>query len=158
MRCRKVEKWLADHELGILSPGKKKALDAHLMKCASCRQVAEEFKRSVTALSEGTDIDPPQDLVENVLRRAAREPDLSAPTRYWWWIAPALAGATVIMLVLYMPSFFGPRIHMTEQEILAGYAENLDGLGSWSIGVDSEDDAFDYEEFGIPSEVAKLLI
>ena len=157
MRCRKVEKRLAEQELGILSPGKKEALDAHLAKCAACRQATERFKRSVTVLSEGTDIDPPQDLVQRILRQAAREPEPSAP-RYWWWIAPALVGAAVIMLVLYMPAFFGPRIHMTEQEVLAGYAENLEVLGSWSTEVYSEDDVSDYEEFGIPPEVAKLLI
>ena len=142
MRCRKVEKCLAEQELGILSPGKKEALDAHLVKCAACRQVAEEFTRSMTALSEGTDIDPPQDLVQRILRR----------------VAPALVGAVVIMLVLYMPAIFGPRIHMTEREVLAGYAENLEFLGFGSTEVYSEDDASDYEEFGIPSEVAKLLI
>ena len=141
----------------ILSPGKKEALDAHLVKCAACRQVAEEFTRSMTALNEGTDIDPPQDLVQRILRHAAREPEPSAP-RYWWWIAPALVGAVVIMLVLYMPAIFGPRIHMTEREVLAGYAENLELLGFGSTEVYSEDDASDYEEFGIPSEVAKLLI
>lgn len=157
MRCRKVEKCLAEQELGILSPGKKEALDAHLVKCAACRQVAEEFTRSMMALSEGTDIDPPQDLVQRILRRVAREPEPSAP-RYWWWIAPALVGAVVIMLVLYMPAIFGPRIHMTEREVLAGYAENLELLGFGSTEVYSEDDASDYEEFGIPSEVAKLLI
>ncbi|MDL1958381.1 MAG: zf-HC2 domain-containing protein [Deltaproteobacteria bacterium] len=157
MRCSKVEKRLAEQELGILSPGKKEALDAHLAKCAACRQVAEEFKRSVMALSEGTDIDPPQDLVQRILRHAAREPEPSAP-RYWWWIAPALVGAVIIMLVLYMPAFFGPRIHMTEQEVLAGYAENLEVLGFGNTEVYSEDNASDYEEFGIPPEVAKLLI
>jgi anti-sigma factor RsiW len=157
MRCRKVEKRLAEQELGILSPGKKEALDAHLAKCAACRQADERFKRSVTVLSEGTDIDPPQDLVQRILRQAAREPEPSAP-RYWWWIAPALVGAAVIMLVLYMPAFFGPRIHMTEQEVLAGYAENIEVLGSWSTEVYLEDDVSDYEEFGIPPEVAKLLI
>jgi len=157
MRCRKVEKRLAEQELGILSPEKKEALDAHLAKCATCRQVAEEFKRSIMALNEGTGIHPPQDMVERVLRHTAVEPEPSAP-RYWWWIAPALVGAAVIILVLYMPAFFGPRIHMTEQEVLAGYAENLEVLGSWSTEVYSEDDVSDYEEFGIPPEVAKLLI
>ncbi len=111
----------------------------------------------MTALSEGTDIDSPQDLVQRILRRVAREPEPSAP-RYWWWIAPALVGAVVIMLVLYMPAIFGPRIHMTEREVLAGYAENLELLGFGSTEVYSEDDASDYEEFGIPPEVAKLLI
>lgn len=157
MRCRKVEKRLAEKELGILSPEKKEALDAHLAKCAACRQVAEEFKRSIAALNEGTDIDPPQDLVERILRQAARKPEPSAP-RYWWWIAPAMVGAAVIILVLYMPAFFGPRIHMTEQEVLAGYAENLEVLGFGNAEVYSVDDASDYEEFGIPPEVARLLI
>lgn len=44
MRCKKIEKWISDKLDGRLLEGKKKILEAHLRKCASCRSYARNLE------------------------------------------------------------------------------------------------------------------
>jgi len=97
MNCRKAQKWLSLELDGELSPSRKRALEAHLMSCAACRQVREEWgglrdtfrarevPAGLTAEAAWADV-----------RRAIRTAGETAPERAWWtpgmrWIAAAAA-------------------------------------------------------------------
>ena len=155
MRCRKVQKLLADLELGILSPSRISALEVHVSKCPVCRLAGEKLKTAAKALTKDFGFKPPRHLAAQVMHRASQKAGAQNLRRPW---IPALATATAILLVAGFSFLFLSRSYMTNQEVFQGYAEDLSSLDFLEKDQDSEYEIFNYEEFGIPADIAKLMI
>ena len=155
MRCRKVQKLLADLELDILSPSQIADIELHVSKCPVCRLAGEKLRQAGKILTKDFGFEPPPHFAEQVLHRASQKTEVKSLRRPW---IPALATATAILLAATFSFLFLPRTYMTDQETFQGYAEDLSSLDFLEKVQDIEYDVFNYEEFGIPSEIAKFMI
>ncbi len=155
MRCRKVQKLLADLELGILSRSRIADIELHVSKCPVCRLAGEKLRQAAQALTKDFGFEPPPHFAEQVMYRASQKAEARSLRRPW---IPALAAAMGILLVVGFSFLFLPRSYMTNQEVIQGYANDLSNLDFSEKEQDIENEVFNYEEFGIPAEIAKLMI
>jgi anti-sigma factor RsiW len=134
MICRECETWMSEFLAGTLPGPRAAELERHLAACATCRQTADQFRKSVSALREAFSGEQPLDLKTAVL---ARQRAAERPFQPWW--VPALAGAG-LLVALMLPFILRAPLAGSDSEILQAYAEDLDEVlaadvqtANWSV-------------------------
>lgn len=157
MNCRQAEKLLATRELGLLNPAQDRKLARHEEHCALCRKRAAALRQARLALETGTELRPPVNLADRVLRNLpASSPP--APRRWLLW-SPVLAGAVILLVVFAGPFIRQRPPDMTTQEVLDAYSEDIESLGLWESQTSTNGNGvWNYQDVGVPKEISQSLL
>jgi hypothetical protein len=106
MNCERAEELLSDHLEGSLHEILRAELEAHLGRCAACRELRSALDDVVGALRAFPDLDAPAGLAERAAALARRSPVVVRPAvvlPHWAQAAAAgfalIALGTILMLV-----------------------------------------------------------
>lgn len=113
MRCGEFEVLLADALDGLLTGSDRERFEAHAQSCAACAASFREAEAGMRALAELAEIEPPKNLVRNILTvTSGREPVHEKAARTWgerlagWGIPTRVRGALVpIYATVRQPRF-----------------------------------------------------
>lgn len=110
MNCDEALEWMQQQLDAPLSEQQAAALRAHLDGCAQCRALEKQLRQIDEAL-QGTALEPPAQLHENVMRRI-RAQDGQKKRRFWRTAAALAAVAALVLLAGYagwisLPGFGG---------------------------------------------------
>jgi anti-sigma-K factor RskA len=95
MEHERVHELTAAYALHALRPDEQRAFEAHLSRCAECREELASFEDTAAALAYGAEAPvPPAALRERILAQARAERPNVVPLRPRW-AAPAVAVAAV---------------------------------------------------------------
>jgi len=98
MNCEKVSQELVAYLDGRMGSVERRETEEHLVRCAVCRERAEQLRRVWTVMDEVPVIEPSFGFDARVRQRVAAEPE-----RGWWaWFAPQarLAFSAVLLIAL----------------------------------------------------------
>ncbi len=155
MKCRKPESWLARYALGLLSDRQAERARSHLARCGDCAAALAKLEKSARRLQREWEAAPPPGLPERVLAKAGDLRPPASPVLRW---LPAAAAAAVLAAVLAWPLLFRNSPHMTTQEVVNSYSEDMESLGLVGNEANRSPELFDYGIFGIPEEVSRFMI
>jgi anti-sigma factor RsiW len=94
MRCR-MEKKLADYQVGALDAAQRFAVEQHLHHCAACRAELQALHRTVILLQPMPQVDAPREVWAHVARQLTPRRRTARIVRW----APAMAAAMVLLIV-----------------------------------------------------------
>lgn len=105
MNCASMEKSLIAYLDGKTLSSERRAVEAHLVECAACRERAEQFRLVFGVLDEWQ-APPPSPGFDAAVR--ARVAQLPVRSSFWAWLVPspraAFALAAVVLLSLWLSS------------------------------------------------------
>ena len=110
MNCRSAEDEIQKSLDGLLTPGERAGLDAHLAACAACRHAWDAHRRLARAAGRWTrpQDDPGDAFTAQVLARiAARSVPASLQRSLW---LPLAATALLLALLFWLPDPFRPGL------------------------------------------------
>ncbi|MBF0586255.1 zf-HC2 domain-containing protein [Prosthecochloris sp. N3] len=154
MNCQDTERLLADEALGLCTDEELHLLHRHLEQCEHCRRERQLMKEAAGALM-ASEHDAP-DMIEEVMRAAARQPGLRLV--FSRWAKPAAAAAVLIAMLSSAPFLLNTgNQSMSRDDLLSSYAEDWGelGLGNMLAGYTEE---FSYTSYGIPEAVTPYLV
>ena len=73
MRCERVQEFFSDYLENRLDSPLRVSVDGHLHECAGCRQEVEQLRDTFVALGATPEVEPPQALAMQVMRRIQHE-------------------------------------------------------------------------------------
>jgi anti-sigma factor RsiW len=125
MRCQRVQPHLLDFSTGRLEAGTAGAVEAHLERCADCRQVLRREQRMATLLGAMTRVAPRMDAWSSV-EAAVRSARIQRRWNRWHPIvwAGGLAAAAALTISLIMPAF-QTAVTPTEPDPLRAFAPSV---------------------------------
>lgn len=94
---------LPAHALGILDPEERRAVDAHLEICGSCRDAEAAFGETAWTIAEMASRDTPPRLRRAIVSRAGGTIAAAPPSRtssLWTWLRPPRAVPVALAVVL----------------------------------------------------------
>jgi len=107
-QCAAMEGKLVEYLDGRARPAERRAVEAHLSGCATCRTRAEEFRALWTALEDLPEIFPSPSFDASLRARIAAEP---ARRGFWEWMpSPRLAFAVSALVILSAWISSAPRV------------------------------------------------
>jgi len=113
MNCGKIEKSLIAYLDRKASLSERRRVEAHLAKCADCRERANQFRLVWDTLDELPIVVPSPGFDARVRARVAE-----GPSGIWAWLVPsyrmAFATAVLVLFSVWMSSFQSPRIQVAE--------------------------------------------
>lgn len=116
MNCSRFETLLTDYLDKVLDPRVEEAMAVHVQSCVKCAGLLEQVKLLRQELGVFPEVEPPAQLVEDILRRTSGIPqsrsfwrDLFVPTLRPF-LTQRYAFATLVMFVFLslMVNFWGP--------------------------------------------------
>jgi hypothetical protein len=100
MDCRRAEELLSDHLEGTLSAPLSADLEAHLGRCATCRELRAAVTEVMEALAAYPDLEPPVGLAERAAAAALARPRRTSRVSVRWPDFGLPAGLQVLAAVL----------------------------------------------------------
>ncbi|RAY11467.1 hypothetical protein DPM19_29600 [Actinomadura craniellae] len=102
--CTEARTALGVYVLGAIEPAERSIVDAHLSECPACRDELAGLAGLPALLARVNEAqldEPPGDLLDALLVRAAEEQRAAARVQRtrWWWAAPLAAAAMILLLV-----------------------------------------------------------
>ena len=96
---------------GELSPAEREAFEAHLARCAECREAAAAFERSLAAFRTAPDAPVPSDLPARILRRIRAQSPSRRPFGVMFGIDIRWAGVflAALLVAIIAPVFLSSR-------------------------------------------------
>ena len=97
--CTKFDAQLMDALDGVLSGNELESFRAHVEQCLECAPVYEQAKAGMLALQSLAEVEPPANLVHNILAQTTAQEVVVSATRKGWgrrmadFLSPALAPA-----------------------------------------------------------------
>ena len=112
MNCRSAEEEIQKSLDGVLTPGERARLDAHLSSCAACRRAWDEHRLLARAAGRWTrplpQDDPGDAFTAQVLARIAARP-APAPSQALIWL-PLAATALLLACLAWLPGLLWPGL------------------------------------------------
>jgi hypothetical protein len=108
MDCKRIDELLVEYLYQELDPSQVEHFEAHLQVCSRCAQELSSYERTRAAVRDMSEVDPPPQVTEALLKEAARavEPQ---PIGFWDRVRemfrlmvmhPAMTAAVTLVLVL----------------------------------------------------------
>lgn len=158
MQCAQAEVWITQRVFTVLTPEQEQELQEHLAQCSECQALAGKYSRAVAALEEKPKTDPDPYLASRVVHRAREQTALGMKkSTSQWWLSAAASVAVLALVVVVTPRWINSPA-MSTQETIDAYTEDIKALGFWEEDENGNGDTFDYENYGVPTEVVKHLI
>ena len=129
MNCNQYQEWVSAEIDGMLDERQTRLLWEHLAECPACRQAKADLERTITLIRELPKMTPPQDLLDSIHQRIAREPKTR---RIAWRILAlpqtrvALAAALLMIAVIYGSRQEKPSLAMEAAQ--ANRIRTMDGV------------------------------
>ena len=73
MTCKEIDSLLPAYEEGLLTPGEKEGVEAHLAACESCRQSLADLRRAQELVRGLDEVEPPPFFEERIMARIREE-------------------------------------------------------------------------------------
>ncbi len=113
MNCDEVQDRLSDYLERALEPAEAAAVEAHLRACRVCRAESEALARSIQGVAELAEIEPPANLVRNVMAQVRKES--KKPTRWRWLFFPLHIKVPVQAMAVLLVSGLAVYLYMTAE-------------------------------------------
>lgn len=73
MTCKDIEEKLAAYQEEVLSPEEKALVETHLDTCVKCFSALDDLKKTIKALKDLPDVDPPQWFTQKIMAQIREE-------------------------------------------------------------------------------------
>lgn len=100
MICEQVKDRTGGYLDGVMDDISQKAFEAHLIECSDCKSYVEETNHAIAWVKQASDVQPPQNLRQSVLKILHVEQKAKRHRRFKPGFMQAVAAAAVFLLLI----------------------------------------------------------
>lgn len=166
MKCNELEILVCDYVDGTLTAAEKATVELHLATCDACRELVADSRAAVTFMERVPPVEPPVELVNDILFRARGEaalPRQKKDVRSWFrrWFEPILQPRFAMGMAMTILSFsmLGRMVGIPARQLKAS---DLEPAKIWAAMEDKAQRAWDrtkkyYESLRLVYEIQSTL-
>ena len=124
MKCSKARRMMDELLDGDLGEEERAELEAHLERCAACRNELQAIRKAIRYASEASRVEPGREQIERASAAIRSRIEVEGPRRFIFWPAPARIALGVFILALSVGSglavgaHYFPRVVIERVEVI----------------------------------------